>query len=57
MSSRPSPQTPSPSAEWVNERIRHLMGQPDSDRRAVEYRRLLDLWVRANAVEEFVTAA
>ncbi|MGW4731858.1 hypothetical protein ACWEQC_22290 [Streptomyces shenzhenensis] len=33
-----------PALDDVNDRIRHLMGQPASPSRAEEYRRLLDLW-------------
>ncbi|MFC9590082.1 hypothetical protein ACFTUC_09950 [Streptomyces sp. NPDC056944] len=54
---------PTPTASWINARIRELMEQPRSELRTTEYRRLLTLWARTNEGvpgrqgPEFVTAA
>ncbi|MFB7592254.1 hypothetical protein [Streptomyces sp. NPDC056169] len=54
---------PALEASWINSRIRELMDEPYSEKRAAEYQRLLVLWDEASGQvsggrnPEFVTAA
>ncbi|MEU9033741.1 MULTISPECIES: hypothetical protein [unclassified Streptomyces] len=48
MPPHPRPDGPlRPAAAQINEAIRQLIEQPDDDRRAEEYRRLLIAWAEA----------
>ncbi|MBP8535936.1 hypothetical protein [Streptomyces sp. MK37H] len=44
---RPQGRVTSPALEEINDRIRLLMDEPASQRRAEEYTRLLVLWAEA----------